>query len=158
MTRRQWLIRVLVTPSVAATGTILGAILIDAWMAAGRFTSLHWSEATSIANLPDDKVLTLPAKRLALVRDGERIAALSLECTHLGCLVNRVDEGFFCPCHGSEFGPLGEVHSGPAPRSLDWLPVRVHRGRIWVQSGTRMEEPAWVSLQDQTLAQPESKG
>lgn len=158
MTRRQWLTKVLVTPSVAATGAVLGAILLDVWMAAGRFTSLHWSEATSLENLPDGKLFTLPAKRMALVRDGERVAALSLECTHLGCLVTAVDEGFFCPCHGSEFGPLGEVYSGPAPRNLDWLPVRLHRGRLWVQSGTRLEKPAWVTLNDQTLFPPASKG
>lgn len=147
MTRRQWLIKVLVTPSVAATGAILGAILLDVWLAAGRFTSLHWAEAADLDSLPDDRLITLPAKRLALVREQGRVAALSLECTHLGCLVNAVDEGFFCPCHGSEFGARGEVHSGPAPRNLDWLPVRVHRGRLWVQNGTRLTEPAWVDLQ-----------
>lgn len=158
MTRRQLLIKVLVTPSVAATGAILGAILLDVWLAAGRFTSRHWSEATGLENFPADRVFTLPGKRLALVRERDRVAALSLECTHLGCLVNTVDEGFFCPCHGSEFGPLGEVYSGPAPRNLDWLPVRVHRGRLWVQSGTRLENPAWVTLQDPASSQPARKG
>ncbi|MDO3379902.1 ubiquinol-cytochrome c reductase iron-sulfur subunit [Geoalkalibacter halelectricus] len=146
MTRRQWLFKVVVRPGVAATGALLGAILLDVWLAAGRFTSLHWTEATSLDTLPEDAVLSLPAKRLALVRDRDRVAALSLECTHLGCLVNTVEEGFFCPCHGSEFGPRGEVHSGPAPRDLDWLPLRVHRERLWVQAGTRLAEPAWVSL------------
>lgn len=158
MTRRQLLIKVLVTPSVAATSAILGAILLDVWLAAGRFTSLHWSEATGLENFPADRVFTLPGKRLALVRERDRVAALSLECTHLGCLVNTVDEGFFCPCHGSEFGPLGEVYSGPAPRNLDWLPLRVHRGRLWVQSGTRLEKPAWVTLQDSTSSQSARKG
>ncbi len=61
-------------------------------------------------------------KILILSRD-EGIAALSLICTHLGCVVSKAEEGFSCPCHGSKFGPEGAVLAGPAPRALRWLPV-----------------------------------
>lgn len=145
MTRRHWLIKTVTAPALAAGGAILGAILLDVWLAAGRFSSRHWSDLGDLETLSGEGPLTLPAKRLVLLRQAGRIAALSLECTHLGCLVNSVDEGFFCPCHGSEFGPHGEVLSGPAPRNLDWLPVRLHHGRLWVQTGTRLDQPAWVT-------------
>ena len=51
------------------------------------------------------------------------VAALSLICTHLGCVVSKTTTGFSCPCHGSKFGPGGEALSGPAPRALRWLEV-----------------------------------
>ncbi|WP_305045587.1 QcrA and Rieske domain-containing protein [Geoalkalibacter sp.] len=146
MTRREWLFKTVARPAVVGTGVVLGAILLDVWRAAGRFSSHHWSDLGRIDTLVGEGLLPLPAQRIALVRQEDRVAALSLECTHLGCLVNSVDEGFFCPCHGSEFGPRGEVYSGPAPRNLDWLSLRLRHGRLWVQAGTRLREPQWVVI------------
>lgn len=51
------------------------------------------------------------------------VAAVSLVCTHLGCIVTRGEEEFHCPCHGSRFDDKGEVTGGPAPRGLRWLEV-----------------------------------
>jgi len=71
-----------------------------------------------------------PGEGGVVERDGEQIAAyadevgdlhlMSARCTHLGCVVawNPGDKRFECPCHGSTFGPLGEVVSGPATKSL----------------------------------------
>ena len=55
-------------------------------------------------------------------RDDEGVYAISAECTHLGCIASRDDDGqFMCPCHGSVFGPDGKVLGGPAPKGLNWL-------------------------------------
>jgi ubiquinol-cytochrome c reductase iron-sulfur subunit len=42
-------------------------------------------------------------------------------CTHLGCipLAHQGDyEGWFCPCHGSQYDSSGRIRRGPAPANL----------------------------------------
>lgn len=42
-------------------------------------------------------------------------------CTHLGCIPtgNAGDyDGWFCPCHGSQYDTSGRIRKGPAPRNL----------------------------------------
>ena len=42
-------------------------------------------------------------------------------CTHLGCipLAHQGEyEGFFCPCHGSQYDTSGRIRRGPAPNQL----------------------------------------
>ena len=62
-----------------------------------------------------------------LVRADEGYFALSMVCTHLGCLTAwNQDLGIIaCPCHGSKFKRTGEKIEGPAPKPLPWL-------KIWV--------------------------
>lgn len=43
-------------------------------------------------------------------------------CTHLGCVPNMNDTGWFCPCHGSKYDLSGRVVGGPAPRNLEVPP------------------------------------
>jgi cytochrome b6-f complex iron-sulfur subunit len=146
MTRREWLKKTLSWGFWGILGGSVGAIFLDVWLAAGRFSTIHWSQVVRLSELPATGTFAFPQQRVALIRNGNRLAALSLECTHLGCLVNAVDQGFYCPCHGSEFGRLGEVYSGPATRSLPWHAVRVTAGRIWVQSGVKQSAPFWITL------------
>jgi cytochrome b6-f complex iron-sulfur subunit/menaquinol-cytochrome c reductase iron-sulfur subunit len=70
-----------------------------------------------------------------LWRAGGEIRALSATCPHLGCGIGRDGRGgFACPCHASRFGGDGVFVSGPSPRSMDPLPVRVENGRVLVQA------------------------
>ncbi|MEJ7750905.1 MAG: FAD-dependent oxidoreductase, partial [Thermoleophilaceae bacterium] len=55
-------------------------------------------------------------------RDAEgALHAVSLRCTHLGCLVrfNGAERSWDCPCHGSRFDIDGSVLEGPAVNPLE---------------------------------------
>lgn len=77
-----------------------------------------------------------PGRSVALYRTGDGIYALSLVCTHLGCIVKPFGNGFECPCHGSHFGEDGSVRKGPAPKPLAWLKVTGSEGSLIVDEGS----------------------
>jgi cytochrome b6-f complex iron-sulfur subunit len=64
-----------------------------------------------------------PGRTVALFRDQGGVYAISKICTHLGCVVKVIPNGFECPCHGSHFASDGAVTKGPAPLPLPWLKV-----------------------------------
>jgi cytochrome b6-f complex iron-sulfur subunit len=70
------------------------------------------------AELPAQGSLVYREARVALMREGEAVYALSLVCTHLGCTVTVTPTGLVCPCHGSSFDLQGHVLKGPADRQL----------------------------------------
>lgn len=83
-----------------------------------------------------------------LVVSGKRgVAALSLVCTHLGCIVSKTEGGFSCPCHGSVFDTDGRITAGPAPRGLRWLQVsKGVDGRLVVNAGREVEPGTYFSV------------
>lgn len=70
---------------------------------------------------PPGTRISLDTRRICIVRDGNRLAAISITCTHLGCIVAVADTGFSCPCHGSQYDQDGTVTGGPAPQALPWF-------------------------------------
>ena len=49
-------------------------------------------------------------------------------CTHLGCIPIAHEgnyDGFFCPCHGSQYDSSGRIRQGPAPLNLYVPPYNV---------------------------------
>lgn len=65
---------------------------------------------------------------------GSSIVALSPVCTHLGCMVvwdNNSSE-FICPCHAGRYNISGDVLSGPPPRPLAKLPIKIDSGKVLV--------------------------
>jgi len=58
-----------------------------------------------------------------LIHDDKGFSALSLVCSHLGCIVQDNNNGFICPCHGSYFDINGDVQRGPARHDLRLLRV-----------------------------------
>ncbi|NUQ62030.1 MAG: Rieske 2Fe-2S domain-containing protein [Pirellulales bacterium] len=88
----------------------------------------------------------IPAGRsVALFRDEKGVYAISLVCTHLGCIVKEAAEGFECPCHGSKFTADGTVTKGPAPTALPWLKVTPRDGEFVVDEDTTVPQGAKVT-------------
>lgn len=82
------------------------------------------SEVDSIDRIPPGEGAILRDRslgKLAVYRSEDgTIARSSAVCTHVGCIVqwNPFEKCWDCPCHGSQFGPSGEVLNGPAIRPL----------------------------------------
>jgi len=60
-------------------------------------------------------------------RPGKGLIAVSRVCTHLGCLVqyDKANKRLLCPCHAGVYDLEGNIVSGPPPRPLPKLPLRV---------------------------------
>lgn len=74
----------------------------------------------SPAEFPAGSVTFLSDRRLYVFNSAEGFFAISSVCTHLGCNVKHIGQGFECPCHGSRFDENGRVVQGPAPQALAW--------------------------------------
>ena len=74
-------------------------------------------------------------KMLAYIwRKGDEMFALSATCHHLGCNVrfNEERKQFICPCHAGIYDMQGKNVSGPPPRPLDRLPVKIEKDVLFV--------------------------
>ncbi len=76
-----------------------------------------------------------------MIREEERIAALNIICTHLGCIPNWLpnDRKFKCPCHGSGYKPTGINFEGPTPRPLERFRVFVEDGIVVVDKSKKYQ-------------------
>ncbi len=145
--RREFFIKGVLIGGLGILGAVLAWIFGDLWTAASRFSSTRWVSLAPLSRFPLGSVVPFPEYKVAILRREKKIGAISLQCTHLGCLLNTVDRGFFCPCHGSDFGPLGQVHSGPATSPLSWHAVMNQEGKIWVHLGRKLDQPLWLEAE-----------
>jgi ubiquinol-cytochrome c reductase iron-sulfur subunit len=78
------------------------------------------AQKVELASLPD------PQPDSARVKQGkDQWQVLIGICTHLGCipLAHQGDyNGYFCPCHGSQYDTSGRIRRGPAPTNLPLPP------------------------------------
>jgi Rieske Fe-S protein len=81
-------------------------------------------QALSTDGIPRGEARVVPdglGKKGVYHDDGGALHAVSLRCTHMGCLVrfNAAERSWDCPCHGSRFAVDGSVLEGPAVHPLD---------------------------------------
>ena len=79
-------------------------------------------------------VVRIGENPVEVFRDGGRIVARMLRCTHTGCVVrwNPDARVYLCPCHDGRFDENGNVVAGPPPGPLRELPAAVRSDRIVV--------------------------
>ena len=75
-----------------------------------------------VSSLPD------PEPDQARVKEGhdQWLVVIGI-CTHLGCIPIAHEgnyDGFFCPCHGSQYDSSGRIRQGPAPANLTVPPYQ----------------------------------
>jgi len=80
---------------------------------------IELAKNVNVASLPD------PAPDSERVKAGhEQWLVVIGICTHLGCIPLAHEgnyDGWFCPCHGSQYDSAGRIRQGPAPKNL-YLP------------------------------------
>ncbi len=91
------------------------------------------------------------SKGVWMVNDGQKIFAVSIVCTHLGCTPNWMpnESKFKCPCHGSGFTMQGINFEGPAPVPLRRFEVSladdgqiiVNKGRLFMAEKGEFDDP-----------------
>ena len=98
-------------------------------------------------DFPAGARISLDTRRVCVVREGDKIAAISTTCTHLGCIVSVAETGFACPCHGSHYDQDGNVTSGPAPKALAWYQVTLApNGDLYVDKDNEVEAGSYLKV------------
>jgi len=117
MKRRNFLNKLAITAvsgaGVATLTAVLGEILPPE---AQQYRLLKLGH---VDDFPLNDFSFIAEKKLYLQRTRTHLRALSAVCTHLGCTISKSENGFQCPCHGSQYDQLGRPLSGPALRDLD---------------------------------------
>src|SRR4051812_31244646 len=99
-----------------------GQIIKVFWRSKPIFISHRSKKEIEEAQKVDVKTLPDPQPDAARIKQGhEQWLVLIGICTHLGCipLAHQGNyDGFFCPCHGSQYDTSGRIRQGPAPANL----------------------------------------
>src|SRR6266849_1739925 len=143
----------LLAAGVAGVGALLALPVVKFVLhpVLANTTEKSWSDVGSVDEFQS---LTAPVKKLVqieqldgwrrtvsqkpvyVVRDSSgQIAVLSAVCPHLGCSLPWVEakNEFICPCHKGTFDPIGKLVSGPPPRNMDTVPMKVEDGVVKIQ-------------------------
>ncbi len=75
--------------------------------------------------------------------------AMSVKCTHLGCVINSNSQtgGFICPCHASQFNKYGEVTAAPATRPLDLFAIKITNGELFIDTSKKIKRSSFDKSQ-----------
>ena len=102
-----------------------GQIIQVFWRSTPVFIFHRTPNDIKLAQDTDWQTLRDPQPDSARVKAGhEQWLVVIGICTHLGCIPLPHQgnyDGWFCPCHGSQYDSAGRVRAGPAPLNL-YLP------------------------------------
>ncbi len=92
--------------------------------------SVQLAKIPALANVGGSVAIgIIKGKPVAISRTGATTyIAFSLNCPHQNVPVTKVETGWRCEAHGSEFEPDGDLVLGPATTRLKRIPIKVTRG------------------------------
>jgi ubiquinol-cytochrome c reductase iron-sulfur subunit len=102
-----------------------GQIIMVFWRSKPIFIShrtkkeIEEARSVNVSSLPDPE-----ADQARVKADHDQWLVVIGICTHLGCIPIAHEgnyDGWFCPCHGSQYDSSGRIRQGPAPKNL-YLP------------------------------------
>lgn len=132
------------------TATVLGVPLIGSLFNSKSTGKKHFVEIADLnaltvgepkrvvfSEMVKDAFMVQPATSDVWVikRSDTDVTVFSTICPHLGCSYEwqPAQKQFVCPCHSSIFSVDGKVVSGPSPRGLDTLPLKIENGKLFMQ-------------------------
>jgi carotenoid phi-ring synthase / carotenoid chi-ring synthase len=119
------------------TGTPVQQVRLSADGVSVRIGVEGHEEQVAVASVPQRGWGAFPGGFVRRVAEG--FEAKSSRCTHMGCPVALVREGFVCPCHAGRYDLDGAVVSGPPPAGLSQMQV-VQQGETLVITAPRALE------------------
>jgi cytochrome b6-f complex iron-sulfur subunit len=135
--RRQFLSKMMGIIALIAGAEVVGLLTTLLWPRSTAKATRNGVKVGSVQEFAPGTIHHMQESASVLIRleDGGFLA-LSLRCTHLGCISpwEANEDSFVCPCHGSGFDLKGDVLYGPAPRALDFFAVWVEDGQVWVDT------------------------
>ena len=117
-----------------------GANAVTAVPSDGDRVRLPLAKFPALRNEGGHAVIEAQNQKLIVMRNaGGEVAAMSVVCTHEGCLVSWKpgESQFQCPCHGSRFSADGAVVQGPAEKPLASFPARLDGDTVEVTVAAR---------------------
>ena len=103
-----------------------GQIIKVFWRGKPIFISHRTQKEIDEARAVEPSSLPDPATDQSRVKPGhdQWLVVIGI-CTHLGCIPLPHQgnyDGWFCPCHGSQYDSSGRIRQGPAPANLPLPP------------------------------------
>ncbi len=141
-TRRSFLDSFATALAVGVAGAAAGSIGLFAHPPERRGDGVDELEVARLSELRKKgyQTFSFGSEPGIVVASGTKLHALSLVCTHLGCLVEWSPERrqLICPCHRASFDLGGNVLEGPPPRPLRSFEVSVQGDRVLVRRAGRV--------------------
>ena len=111
---------------VDLSGVPVGHAITVRWRGKPVFIRHRTPDEIAEAQKVDVGTLRDPQADSARVQKPEWLVMVGV-CTHLGCIpLGQKDtdphgefDGWFCPCHGSQYDSSGRIRKGPAPQNLE---------------------------------------
>jgi ubiquinol-cytochrome c reductase iron-sulfur subunit len=100
---------------VGLQGIAPGAVHTVAWR--GEPVFIFHRTAAEVSAMEQSNGGKDPQADAARVKRPDWLVVVGI-CTHLGCVPNKTEQGWLCPCHGSIYDNSGRILSGPAPRNF----------------------------------------